>query len=98
MTDEIVTRLREKYLGQLPICTEAADEIERLRALLQRWECGEMVLNQTVDLIEDLRTELMECRDQYQRLWAKQHRQKAQVMCDPHDPCEMCKELAYYND
>jgi hypothetical protein len=32
MTDDIVTRLRKKYLGQLPICTEAADEIERLRA------------------------------------------------------------------
>ena len=32
MTDDIVTRLREKYAGQLPICTEAADEIERLRA------------------------------------------------------------------
>lgn len=32
MTDDLVTRLREKYLGQLPICTEAADEIERLRA------------------------------------------------------------------
>jgi hypothetical protein len=31
MTDDIVTRLREKYSGQLPICTEAADEIQRLR-------------------------------------------------------------------
>ena len=31
MTDDIVTRLRQKYAGQLPICTEAADEIERLR-------------------------------------------------------------------
>ena len=34
MTDDIVTRLREKYLGQLPICAEAADEIERLREKL----------------------------------------------------------------
>ena len=33
MTDDIVIRLREKYAGQLPICTEAADEIERLRKL-----------------------------------------------------------------
>ena len=32
VTDDIVTRLREKYQGQLPICAEAADEIERLRA------------------------------------------------------------------
>lgn len=35
MTDDIVTRLREKYSGQLPICAEAADEIERLRAELK---------------------------------------------------------------
>ena len=33
--DDIVTRLREKYSGQLPIVLEAADEIERLRAELQ---------------------------------------------------------------
>ena len=31
MSDDIVTRLRGKYAGQLLICTEAADEIERLR-------------------------------------------------------------------
>ena len=35
MTDDIVTRLREKYSGQLPICREAADEIQRLRAELK---------------------------------------------------------------
>jgi hypothetical protein len=29
--NDIVTQLREKYAGQLPICLEAADEIERLR-------------------------------------------------------------------
>ena len=34
MSDDIVTRLRRKYAGQLPICAEAADEIERLRAEL----------------------------------------------------------------
>jgi hypothetical protein len=34
MSDDIVTRLREKYLGQLPICLEAADEIERLRKII----------------------------------------------------------------
>ncbi len=34
VTDDIVTRLREKYSGQLPICSEAADEIERLRLML----------------------------------------------------------------
>ena len=38
MTDDIVTRLREKYSGQLPICSEAADEIERLRDELRKWE------------------------------------------------------------
>ena len=31
MTDDIVIRLREKFAGKLPICTEAADKIERLR-------------------------------------------------------------------
>jgi len=31
MNDDIVTRLRTKYQGQLPICAEAADEIEQLR-------------------------------------------------------------------
>ena len=31
MTDDIVTRLRDKYQGQLPILLEAADEIEHLR-------------------------------------------------------------------
>ena len=36
MSDDIVTRLREKYAGQLPICSEAADEIERLRADLDK--------------------------------------------------------------
>lgn len=37
MTDDIVTRLRKKYLGQLPICLEAADEIERLRFKLEQY-------------------------------------------------------------
>ena len=37
MTDDIVTRLREKYSGQLPICLQAADEIERLREQVERW-------------------------------------------------------------
>lgn len=31
VADDIVTRLRHKYANQLPICAEAADEIERLR-------------------------------------------------------------------
>ena len=35
MDDDIVTRLRNKYQGQLPILLEAADEIERLRAEYQ---------------------------------------------------------------
>jgi SPX domain protein involved in polyphosphate accumulation len=38
VTDDIVTRLREKYSGQLPICSEAANEIERLRAAIQKIE------------------------------------------------------------
>jgi hypothetical protein len=31
MKDDIVTRLRSKFQGQMQICCEAADEIERLR-------------------------------------------------------------------
>lgn len=34
MSDDIVSRLRKKYAGQLPICLEAADEIERLRNII----------------------------------------------------------------
>jgi hypothetical protein len=34
MADDIVTRLRTKYQGQLPICAEAADEIERLQIII----------------------------------------------------------------
>ena len=34
MSDDIVARLRHKYAGQLPICAEAADEIE----LLTEWQ------------------------------------------------------------
>ena len=33
--DDIVTRLRAKYSGQLPIVLEAADEIERLQQLVE---------------------------------------------------------------
>lgn len=44
MSDDIVTRLRTKYSGQLPICSEAADEIERLRE-------NNEYLNKTVDLL-----------------------------------------------
>ena len=33
--DNIVTRLRAKYSGQLPIVLEAADEIERLQQLVE---------------------------------------------------------------
>ena len=43
MSDDLAKRLREKYAGQLPICTEAADEIERLRQLLWKYENCEMV-------------------------------------------------------
>ena len=42
MSDDIVTRLREKYSGQLPICLEAADEIERLRKIIRDVKVLEM--------------------------------------------------------
>ena len=50
MSDDIVTRLREKYSGQLPIVLEAADEIERLRALVNRWETCELVAESLCDM------------------------------------------------
>jgi hypothetical protein len=45
MTDDIVTRLRSTaHTGGALIGPEAADEIERLRALLYRWEnCEEVI-------------------------------------------------------
>ena len=57
MTDDIVTRLREKYSGQLPICAEAADEIERLRLELRysRVEC-----QMADDAVQDLQARLIE--------------------------------------
>ena len=36
MTDDIVTRLRKKYAGKLPICLEAANEIEELRQAIYK--------------------------------------------------------------
>ena len=51
MDDDIVTRLRNKYQGQLPILLEAADEIERLRAsVINTFDNG-------FDEIERLRTD-----------------------------------------
>lgn len=57
MTDDIVTRLREKYSGQLPICAEAADEIERLRTELatSKREC-----RMADDAVQDLQARLIE--------------------------------------
>jgi hypothetical protein len=52
MNDDIVTRLRAKYLGQLPICTEAADEIERLRKIINRWETCKVVYDNLCEFDE----------------------------------------------
>lgn len=38
MDHDIVDQLRSKYQGQLSICTQAADEIERLRTELHMAE------------------------------------------------------------
>ena len=61
MTDDIATRLRNKYAGQLPICTEAADEIERLRRVNQilekvamNWERTARVLAQELNMVDDV--------------------------------------------
>jgi hypothetical protein len=46
-------------------------------------------LNEAADEIERLRYEIAR--------W-KQLAKNDVKMCDPHDPCEMCKELAAHND
>jgi uncharacterized coiled-coil DUF342 family protein len=69
---DIVARLRSKYLGQLPIALEAAEEIERLRELyLQAVDDiteGLEWLKVQQQEIEDLRAELKEFSNQYQQL------------------------------
>jgi hypothetical protein len=71
-TDDIVTRLQQKYSGQLPICLEAADEIERLRKELTT-EQTYVMLGQVE--IDRLRKELKICqaeRDHHQK-WSKNY-------------------------
>ena len=48
MTDDIVTRLRicTNEYGTGDVCAEAADEIERLRTELKRWDVCEGVFDQ----------------------------------------------------
>ena len=65
MSDDIVTRLRAKYSGQLPICAEAADEIERLRELsFQDIYFGQLKL----DEIEYLQSENVRLRAEVLKL------------------------------
>lgn len=49
MTEDIVTRLRTKYSGQLPIATEAADEIERLRKIIVEYHTAEMGYEESLE-------------------------------------------------
>jgi len=57
--DDIVTRLRKKYLGQLPICLEAADEIELLRDEIERLRAEEsetfILYRKTIEECNNLR-------------------------------------------
>ena len=59
MTDDIVTRLREKYSGQLPICAEAADEIQRLRIQVAHYEKQLKNADVVIDELEADRDEWM---------------------------------------
>lgn len=73
MTDDIVTRLRTKYAGQLPIMLEAADEIESLRKELNRESITSNIMRNvamtpygdSAKVIE----ELMADRDKWRRLF-----------------------------
>ncbi len=58
MADDIVTRLRHKYGGQLPICTEAADEIERLRKQVEDCENDFHALKQIFDKVRAERDQM----------------------------------------
>ena len=58
MTDDLVTRLRQKYGGQLPICTEAADEIERLRKQVEDCENDFHALKQIFDKVRAERDQM----------------------------------------
>lgn len=49
MSEDIVTRLREKYSGQLPICAEAADEIERLRKIIVEYHAAEIGYEESLE-------------------------------------------------
>lgn len=49
MTDDIVTRLRTKSGGQLPITIEAADEIERLRKIIVEYHAAEMGYEESLE-------------------------------------------------
>ena len=95
MTDDIVTRLREKYLGQLPICLEAADEIEELRKDLS-WQarCIGRHYGQFADLrneIEHLRAEVAYWKHQTEQLarYIKRHNDVPNKNCR----CIACKIL-----
>lgn len=57
MSDDIATRLRQKYAGQLPICAEAADEIERLRKQVEDCEQDFHALKQMFDAMRESRNE-----------------------------------------
>jgi hypothetical protein len=70
MTDDIVTRLRNKFGGQLPICAEAADEIERIRIRI-----GELEINYATerliaeDAVKDKWQATLNFRHWYRTAW-----------------------------
>ena len=82
MTDDIVTRLRGKYQGQLPICAEAADEIERLRAELNN---ASAMANAYYELVQAYRwshSHLGEWPDAIANLVAENHELRKAVRGD----------------
>jgi hypothetical protein len=63
------------------------DIITRLRGydFMRDGDIPDVIMNEAADEIERLRYEVQR--------W-KQLAKREIVMCDPNDPCEMCKELA----
>lgn len=74
--DDIVNRLREKYSGQLPICAEAAAEIERLRAENQM--LNEALANKGTKQVAKIVSTTRSCDEWMLPIFAKNNRH----LCD----------------
>lgn len=87
MIYDIVTRLRNKYAGQLPICIEAADEIERLRKERKEWFVLAQELVHKIMLV-DIEDGYGEVIDEYMR--TRGRLEDPRVVTDGYSEVEKC--------